>query len=309
MKLRFSNLRPGEEPITLVAEYMEMQQQYDVLKKQLGNTYQAIRQQRGRGEDPDLKLVEESKRLKKHTLQVMYKFGRCQPFVLISRCPYCEAPIWTKVGVFSLMDKFWYFKDDCGRDWVLDEFPCPHLFCVDGALNLNGHEPTEVQSSGLNSVNDTIWMAAEVPFVKPRVLKMRTMVAVVNSFPVAEKYTAYPIAYFTKRQPAQEKFCIGWARQAYFDRCKPREAKTVFTGKRQDVQDYELEKWIERKKLFWLDPDDEEHPLVRGPVEAFPYGNVAGRRNPYTIKDGQVNDLPNPTKDTKPTFKYEWNGP
>jgi hypothetical protein len=239
----------------------------------------------------------------------MYEFARRKPLVLISRCPYCEAPIWTKVGVFSLIDKFWYFEDDCGRDWVLDEFPCPHLFCVDGALNLNGHVPEEVQSPGPNPLNDAIWMAAEVPFVKPRVLKMRTMVAVVNSFPVAEKYTAYPIAYFTKRQPAREKFCIGWARQAYFDRYEPREAKTVFTGRREDVQDYELGKWVERKKLFWLDPDDEEHPLVRGPVEAFPYGNVQGRRNPYTIKAGRVHDRPNPTEDTKPTFKYEWNGP
>jgi hypothetical protein len=63
MNLRFSGLRPGEEPITSVAEYMEMQQRYGALEEQVSNIYQAIRRQRDRGKEPDLKLVEESKRL------------------------------------------------------------------------------------------------------------------------------------------------------------------------------------------------------------------------------------------------------
>jgi hypothetical protein len=80
----------------------------------------------------------------------------------------------------------------------------------------------------------------------------------------------------------------------------------VFIGRRTDAQDYELEKWVKRDKLFWLDPADDEHPLVRGPVEAFPFGNVAGRRHPYIIEDGTVRDLPNPVKDEKPKNRVEW---
>ena len=40
-----------------------------------------------------------------------------------------------------------------------------HLFCVDGALHLEGHTPTEAQT--LPNQRSEIVMAAEVPFVKP----------------------------------------------------------------------------------------------------------------------------------------------
>lgn len=305
MKLEFQGLLPGEKPITSVADYLHIRYQYDELREKIRIVQLEMKAQRDQGKTPNSKLFDDLESLRQQENEIMRKFFRSQPYVLISRCPYCSREIWVKVGIFSLVDEFWYRESSDGRDDAAPKSRCPHLFCIDGALNLNGHEPIEAIAP-ISALNDTIKMAAEAPFVKPRVLSLPTMVAVVHSFPVADKYTAYPIVYFMKQQPPQDKYCIGWARQEYVDHHKASGSGVVITGKRIDAQDYELKKWVRQGKLFWLDPTDDEHPLVREPVEAFPYSNVAGRQNPYVIKNGQVTDLPNPAKDGKPENHLEW---
>lgn len=296
MRLHFPYLLPGEQPITTVAEYLKTRQWYEELEHRVHNLLD-------KSEELSPHLLEQLHLLKAQAEGVMYEFLRRQPFVLGSRCPYCGVAMWMNVGIFSLVDEFWYHEGSNGRDEVLKESRCPHLFCVDGALSLNGYQPSETLDMIKKATNSGgITMASEVPFVKPRVLNLPTILAVVHSFPVAERYTAYPIVYFAEQQPDQMDFCIGWARIEYIDREK--QTGGTFIGKRSDVQDYDLLKWVRQGKLFWLDPTDEEHPLVRGPAEAFPYGNVPGRRYPYTIKDGQVRDLPIPTE-SGPTYYLE----
>jgi hypothetical protein len=101
----------------------------------------------------------------------VFNFRKRLPYVLVSRCPYCDAPVWEQVGVFSLADPYWFNSGGSGRVGSEELGTlCPHLFCVDGALNLNGHQPTEAVHGAAK-----ITMAAEVPFVKPRVLNLPTM--------------------------------------------------------------------------------------------------------------------------------------
>jgi hypothetical protein len=305
MKLEYPYLLAGDQPITSVADYLSARRQFDDLRQKLDAVQLEMKRQRDQGKRPAVKLSQDFDILHQQVGEVRLNFIRRKPNVLISRCPFCRKSIWMKVGIFSLVDEFWYRLESDGREEVIKESRCSHLFCVDGALNLNGHQPSEAKAP-LTVTNNTIKMAAEVPFIKPRVLNLRTIVAVVHSFPVADKYTAYPIVYFAKRQPPQEEYCLAWARQYYSAHHKASGQGVVLTGKRTDAQDYELEKWVQRKKLFWLDPADDEHPLVRKPVEAFPYNNVPGRRNPYLMKDGQVTDLPNPTQDSEPENHLEW---
>ncbi len=306
-KLKFQKLLPpDEEPITSVAQYLAARRQCDELSLKLHAVQLEMKKQREQGKEPDPQLFDEFHMLDIQERRIRRGFSRRLPLVLISRCPYCGMAVWMKVGTFSLADEFWYREDSDGRDDVPEESRCSHLFCVDGALNLNGYQPIEAHAPITVVTPQTIPMAAEVPFVKPRVLNLPTMVAVIHSFPVAEKYTAYPVVYFAQRQPPQEEYCIGWARQEYLDHDREHGNGVVIIGKRTDAQDYELEKWVRRGKLFWLDPAKDEHLLVRGPAESFPYGDVAGRRNPYAIKDGDLQDLPNPSKDEEPRNRLEW---
>jgi hypothetical protein len=303
IKLWFRHLEPGDEPITSVDEYLAARRRYDELSSRIDYVQMEMKKYWSVGKEVPQELSDEYDVLDRQDMPVMQEFFRRLPCVLVSRCPYCAREIWGAVGIFSLIDEFWYSIYSDGQEEAIEESHCEHLFCIDGALGLNGHQPAEVKKPNTMVLYDTLRMAAGVPFVKPRVLRLPTMVAVLHSFPVADKYTAYPVVYFAEQRPPQKEFCIGWARQEYVDRLEG--GGGTFVGRRTDAQDYELEKWVEQGKLFWLDPTDDEHPLVHGPVEAFPYGNVPGRRNPYIIKDGKVRNLRNPTTDGRPKVRLE----
>jgi hypothetical protein len=231
-------------------------------------------------------------------------FDKSLPSVLISRCPYCDNEIWMKAGLmFSLTDNFWFRGYSDGREDVVEkESVCKHLFCVDGALNLNGNPPAEAHKwadSNLGENWDHIWVASEVPFVKPRVLGSFKMVAVIHDFPVAGgKYTAYPVVYFTDSQPRHEDFCIAWATKAFVSNFGSH--GYTMNGVRVDAQDYDLAAWVAKQRLYWLSPHSEEHPLANRLTEECPYLDLPGRQHPYEIVEGQVIDLPYRDRDEEP---------
>lgn len=236
-------------------------------------------------------------------------FSQSLPHVLISRCPYCNREIWMEAGLmFSLTDNFWFRAySDGGKDIVTASSLCKHLFCVDGALNLNGNQPTEAKRwHNVNYGEDWnyIWVASEVPFVKPRVLQLPTMLAVIHTFPIAEgKYTAYPIVYFAEQQPKVTEYCVSWAAKRHFATGVGPGVSII--GRRSDMQDYDLNNWVQRGLLFWLDLEDDEYTLIHARPTKFPYQTVPGRRHPYIIKDGQLKDLPARTKQGKPDYIFE----
>ncbi len=313
MKMRIPSTKFGVAPImTTSEEEFDSFHQLQVWRQHIRTLKLEIEHQESQGKRGDLELYEEleSIELNRSKLLNQHPDHQTAPEVVVSRCPYCDSEIWMWVDIFTLSGQFWHLKSEILPRWSEDA-RCPHLFCVDGALNLNGHRPREVQfqkDPKDENENDRIRLASEIPFIKPRVLNLPTMVAVMHQIPVAEKYTGYPIVYFAERQPHEYDLCIPWARTEFvsvssFDYDN---GQMTITGKRRDIQDYELEKWVEQGKLFWLGPEDENHPVIQGPEEAFPYYHINGRQNPYTIKNGRVQNLKNPTKDSKPSIDIDY---
>jgi len=276
MKIYHSNPNPDIPLITDTKSYEAVYQEYERLQN-LGH----IAQQRNEPSAEELNREAYKYRflIRKHSL----------PHVLVAKCPFTQIDIWYKTGLFSLRDAFWYSQYNSGRI-VAPESESPHLFCIDGALSLNGHQPTETQN--VQFVRKQITMAAEVPFIKPRVLSIPTMLAVIHSFPIAEKYTAYTTTYFAKELPKQDDFCVPWAKEMYVD-FWDKSREVTYTGKREDAQEYDLIPWLAQKKIMWLDPETEAR-LLNIDDAPFPYQNVPGRKHPYIIENGQVIDLPNP---------------
>ncbi|MBE9126181.1 MULTISPECIES: hypothetical protein [unclassified Coleofasciculus] len=227
------------------------------------------------------------------------------PWVLVSRCPYCNKPIRQLATIISLRERVWYQNYGDGRTGNDDIRGCSHLFCLDGALNLHGHQPIETRQPAPGAFNKRITIAAEVPFVKPRVLNLPTMVAVIHSLPVAEQYTVYWTAYFTQQMPPKSEFCVPFARIGYTEiEDTDYDEDYTIEGTRCDAQEYDLTQWIEQEKLFWIDPDDETNPIVSNSAANFPYSNISGRKHPYYIEDGQVYDLPDPKQGSPSIRKY-----
>lgn len=284
MRFFAPHLLPGETAISSVAEYQQIRTKYvnacaAWLRFFPGDTL---------GIQPETQQAAGAK----SRLLAEFRHRRL-PYVLIAICPFCNAEIWQRAMVFSLEDEFWYRLYGDGCEEIFEPERCSHLFCIDGALNLNGCQPSEARGSTESAFTQKyhIRMAAEVPFVKPRVLQIPGMVAVIHRLPVADQYAAYPIAYFAEKRPPRfhdTNFCVPWAREYYIEHYEGYN----FSGWRSDVQEYDLIPWLDKGQVFWL--DENEGTLVNGPVQDFPFANIPGRRHPYRIESGQVYDLPNP---------------
>ena len=226
-----------------------------------------------------------------------YKAAKAQmdchrPLVKIAICPYCQTEVWRVVGLFSLADRAWYHQESNGRTVPASSI-CEHLFCVTGALGLNGHEPTE-QYAPPDANSNMIRMAAGVPFVLPRLLNLGCT-AVLHAIPVAQKYTAYPITYFTPTPLAEDAhFCIPWGCERFGGMAPYRDGRSIaFTGWRSDKQEYDLNVALDKEQLQWL-AVQKQKKLVTVKTGKYPYEDLNGRRHPYTIQDGVVHDLPDP---------------
>lgn len=275
-------------PDRILEEFLESKSRYETLYYQWSDSSEK-QSQEGR-------LLWEQ--VKAADSQVFY------PWVLVSRCPYCNKPTKQLASVISLREKVWYQKYGDGCSGSDDIRGCQHLFCLDGALNLHGHQPTETCHPAPGSFNNRITMAAEVPFVKPRVLNLPSMVAVIHSLPIADRYTVYWVAYFTQEMPPIKDFCVPFARIGYVEIERHHDEDYAVEGTRSDAQEYNLIPWIEQEKLFWIDPNDETNSIVRGKATDFPYHNISGRRHPYYTENGQVFDLPNPSQGSPYIKKY-----
>ena len=226
------------------------------------------------------------------------------PDVLVAICPYCERKIWARIkhGVFTLNASFWVMEYDDGKT-VTEDSKCEHLYVLDGALNLN-ENPVPEKIKAFSFIRHKIYMGAEVPFIKPRVLGREGVTAVISSVNIAEKYTGYPITYFSKEHISQGDFTTGWAREEYCAR-DAMVSSATFVGERKEPQEYELSGWISRSKVRWL-LEKNNDIVLNSNDDIFPYGNLKGRRHPYIIENGGITDLPNSeeveTKTTLETF-------
>ena len=265
---------PGTTPFLSLEEYLEHRRRQDELKKQLRQLREMdIDLERDHPNMSDRHL-KKRRSLARRQNAMLAEYADRLPIWLHSRCPFCGKPLYWKIDPFDLDGDWWHWSGIQG-EWIIPP-TCPHLFCVDGVLNLEGHQPTKVQRRPIR-------MASEVPFVKPRLLELGNVIAVIHrlSQKIAGRYTGYPIVYFGNPRPPLSEGSLGWARTEYYD-------ENGMWLIIYDVQDYDLDKWIAAGKVCWLDPDDPERPLVCGPPAAYPFRDVQGHRRPYTIQDGRV---------------------
>lgn len=266
------------KPFSSLEEYQEHQHRRHALDEHIQYLSQLdLAQQRAAGHTllaDELDHMKEARIASQQQIEILDEYVSRLPAWLHARCPFCKQPVYWKIDPFDLNGDWWQWPYvPC--DYQIPA--CEHLFCVDGALNLEGLQPTEVQ-------NGIVWMASEVPFVKPRLLEeVGNVVAVIHRLPqkIAGKYTGYPIVYFGNPRPPRSEGSLGWARTEHHDD----NGKWLVT---YDKQDYRLDKWIARGKVHWLDPNDPDYPLVNSPLKAFPFQNIQGRRRPYKIHKGQV---------------------
>lgn len=204
--------------------------------------------------------------------QVMGEYADRLPRVVMGACPFTGAALKCSFDPYRL-DGPWWWKD---RPFDIEEPEAPETFRVLlGALALNGRTPTET--------TDQVYPGPEVPFVVPRLLGLPGMVAVIGRLELATGDVAYPISYWSTEPIAPDRLHQPWLRQELWF---PDGAGSQLWLIANDPWDFELEGWIARDKLFWLEPGGQQ-VLGRRSGAACPYVNLAGDRFPQSLAGGE----------------------
>lgn len=219
------------------------------------------------------------------------EYGERLPFVPLSRCPFCGGVLEYPLDAEGL-DGPWWYKGD------LTEFPsphgCKHFRVLLGAINFDSMSPAEAK------VNGEVLAGPGVPFVVPRMLaEVPHMKAVISSFQMPPGYQCYPAAYFSENPLHGALLHQSWGRQAY----QVRNAEGAYEGwtSANDQWDFDLQPWIDKGLLLWINPGDPAHTLQSQPP--CPYVNLPGTRAPQKIVQGILEICPLPTGEKLEPFE------
>jgi hypothetical protein len=181
------------------------------------------------------------------------------PVVPIARCPHTGEVARHSLDTYGL-DGLWWHADDACRP---SETPPPTFFALTGALRLAG-EPEYTAFP--------VRPGPGVPYVLPRLLELEGMRAVVSSVPVG-RHTGYPVVYFADPAPEGVHPPTTWGLAAETDV--------------HEEHDFDLAPWIERGKLLWIAPGDDELAL-HDDLAGCPFLDLEGTRQSQLISEGRV---------------------
>jgi hypothetical protein len=199
-------------------------------------------------------------RLKRRQLQTRYYDGL--PRVTMSVCPFCDALLIRKFDPYGLDGMWW------DRYGIPNEpSPCSHFCVLRGAVHYNKNQPVGGHFESRPG--------PEVPYVLPRLLKMKGMILVISKIRMKNGYTAYPLTYFARRHPPEEKLTAEWKSQIFDYKTKTGDCGFVISN---DIWDFELEPWLKKGVIRWCEPRSFNNKLSQASSDQCPYVNLPGRR-------------------------------
>ncbi|NJO07337.1 MAG: hypothetical protein HC876_18490 [Chloroflexaceae bacterium] len=214
------------------------------------------------------------------------------PLYTVARCPFTAHPFTAALDTHELTVNWQTYANKWQHIFHerYQQMNSPYFVAVHSFINLHGTLPVE-SSFARNSF--------DVPFVLPYFLPDDMPAsAVMHSLPICSligdqfipRYTVYTITYYAeephvlldRRRAAEKKWGEGDPEYRYVMLATP----GAYRKRQPEVWDLPL--WVQRQRLRWLDPSTEGLPLRAGPVEAFPYANIAGERRSYTVHKGKI---------------------
>jgi hypothetical protein len=210
------------------------------------------------------------------------------PEYLIARCPICGEPDFERMDTHCL-ENGWLI--DSGESIFGGEYQmggCEHRVAAQGFIHLNDVIPLELKYYRSQS---------EVPYVMPIFLPNEPQsYTVMHSLPICRseegkfvpRYTIFMLTYYSKDPSVLLKRRAQDAERGKSDPDFRLSLMYRWYEAMSFREAWDLPLWVTRGKLWWLDLDRDDLPLKSGPVSAFPYGNVRGRRYGFIYRNGEL---------------------
>ena len=231
--------------------------------------FHAIRDRFARSRAGAAMPEDEERKLKDRFAACRVEYFAALPRLTLGRCPFTGAAFKHSFDPWGF-DGFWWQPTQQAKTAEPDP---PDSFAVlQGAVSMNEGKP----HGGVEEAQ----LGPAVPYVIPRILQLESMVAVISKVRMPSGYTAYPIAYFAEVVPPPGSLTQAWTERQYsFVTPGGEKAWTV----KNDPWDFELQPWIERRKVRWIDPDDELMHVQSFPSRNCPFVGLPGVRKPQVV--------------------------
>lgn len=197
------------------------------------------------------------------------------PRAVLGRCPFCQSLFRNSFDPWGPDGYWWQEKDTMHTE---EPARCPHFSVLQGAVRLH---PESVKGAPRN---ESV-LGPGVPFVIPRVLEQPGVVAVVMAVPMEHGHTAYPITYYSRDSLPPHAFTQPWTRTSF---SWPDEKGGFGWRIDTDPWDFELEPWVGRGKVFWIEPGDDEYRLRSAGDGTCPFVKMQGVRERQYVKGDQL---------------------
>jgi hypothetical protein len=228
---------------------------------------------RGEGPSGEIHSIAEDRKLARKLRRLLMEYAEGLPVVPASRCPHCEAVLEIRMDPAGIDGPWWWSR--CPVDWGVPD-ACEHFQVFLGALDFHGRAPLEADVW-------TVLPGPGAPFVIERLLGIEGMQAVISALQLGSGDTAYVIAYFSAEPVPPAELHAEWRRESFYVLDDVEGDIEVVTN---DVWQFDLDPWLERGKLLWIEPGDGDFELHEG--TACPYRNLEGTRRKQVVVAGRV---------------------
>ncbi len=194
------------------------------------------------------------------------------PRLSVSRNPFSGEVLVRSIDIDGIDGTWWSYDTALRPREPLNTHP----FAMTGAMNLAGtveHTPFLVKPG------------PGVPFVIPRLLTHDQIAAVVSATGVGS-HTGYLIVYYATEALRIER-ANEWGRNQYSYIAEDGSVGWAEVPDYEFDYDFDLADWIERGKLSWILPGDDELTL-RSEIAGCPYLDTQGLREIQRIQEGEV---------------------
>jgi hypothetical protein len=196
------------------------------------------------------------------------------PQYLIARCPYCLIKNIEALDTYSING--WSLRTGHAvYSHRLVFYHCQHFTLVQPFIHFHGIWPTEAKG----------FFGPEVPHVIGHLLDSRKAQAVIHALPICRieenkfvpRFTVFIVSYYSLLPERAYNSVI----EFNTDYVEPGVAWPFIAPPKGCDPWWDLNQWVAKGQLYWVDSHDPELGIRTQDVAAFPYVNIIGRTWPY----------------------------